>query len=215
LQIRKELADKGINQDPEIADMNLDFGRLYWLEGKWFERDGRRRLDKQHSEKALTQYERSVEESMAAMHILKNLQDNRGIAKAWGNLGNAAKEIVKFKLEEGLASEAVEMIIKTHEYYERSFQTAKLIERRDEMAHAEWGLAEVCELYADYPNLHNSAGDKKTLLEMALRLAEESHSKYSFLGGPKDIRATKKLVERVRNQLFRYNYNKAFCFCSG
>ena len=41
LRIREQLSRAGTDQRQAIADMKLDFGRLYWLDGKWYETEGR------------------------------------------------------------------------------------------------------------------------------------------------------------------------------
>jgi tetratricopeptide (TPR) repeat protein len=198
------MAMNGIDQRREIADLKLDFGRLYWLQGKWYEQDGRQRKERAIVESAYNKYTSAISVSREAMFIYEEIQDNRGIAKTWGNLGNATKEIVRFLIIEGRLTEAIERIAEAHNYYERSLQLAEQIQRRDEKAHALWGLAEVYELYFNYPDLSNRSGNRRTLLEIALKFAQESHWRYIFLGGVKDIRATESLIDRIRNKLSVY-----------
>lgn len=140
----------------------------------------------------------------AALPKGHELQDKRGIAKSFGNLGNATKEIVRFMLAEDRTAEAAKRIAETQDYYDRSLRIAEKIRRRNEVAHAQWGIAEVYELYADYPDLHNGAGDSSILLKTALRFAEESHLRYTFLGGAKDIKATERLVDQIKSKIFLF-----------
>lgn len=201
LDLREAIAENGIDQRRQIADMKLDFGRLYWLWGIGHKRDGRQKNDRALIGLALEKYEKANAVSIEAKDIFAEISDNRGIAKAWGNMGNATKEIVRLVLREDQLIEARQRIIKAHEYYENNLAIAARIGRRDEIAHALWGLTEVYELYADYPDLHNMLASKMILIEKALNYAEESHSLYTFLGGPKDIKATGELVDRIREKL--------------
>lgn len=204
LELREVMAEEGLDQRTQIGDMKLDFGRLYWLWGIKYERDGRQRKSQALIETALETYEKANAISREAKDISEEISNDRGIrgiAKAWGNLGNATKEIVRFMLKEDQLARAMQYIAETHEYYGNSLAIATKIERRDEIAHARWGLAEVYELYADSSRLHNRSADKVVLLEKALDYAEESHKAYIFLGGPKDIRATGELVNRIRGKL--------------
>jgi hypothetical protein len=206
LAIREKLKQEGFDQRREIADMNLDFGRLYWLQGKKYMQNGIILHNNEFIEIALRKCEQANKISEEARYIFEEIGDNRGIAKAWGNLGNATKEIAKHILmqKEGSLANAIESIARTHEYYEKSLEIAKLIKRKDEIAHALWGLAEVYELFADYYDLYKGVCNTRELLMKSLNYAQESSILYKSLGGRKDINATERLVDRIRikvNQL--------------
>lgn len=201
LRIREVLEQGGLDQRNKIADMKLDFGRLYWLQGQKYERDGREQQDHELIKASLEKYEQANKVSREAMVIFEEICSDRGIAKAWGNFGNATKEIVRFLLSEGQLVNAIPRIVETHEYYEKSLDVAKRIKRKDEIAHALWGLAEVHELFADHPNLHSGFGNRKELLAKALTYAKESHGIYTSLGGSKDINTTQRLVDRINDKL--------------
>jgi 2'-5' RNA ligase len=201
LQIRKQLANKKSGQRTNIGDMKLDFGRLYWLQGKKCEKDGRKDQDHELINEALKKYEQANAVSREAMNIFEDISLERGIAKAWGNLGNATKEIVRFYLNENKMLNAVKHVKEAQDYYENSLKIANRIGRRDEIAHSYWGLAEVYELFAHHPELQFESGNKEKFLGRALEYAEESHKIYLFLGGSKDINATKSLVTRIKDKL--------------
>jgi 2'-5' RNA ligase/tetratricopeptide (TPR) repeat protein len=201
LEIREALAQEGLDQRRRIGDMKLDFGRLYWLQGKNYERVGRERQNQAIVEAALEKYEEANTVSREAKEIFEEIKDNRGIAKAWGNLGNATKEMVKWFLAEDQLNNAVQSIKEAHEYYENSLVIAVRIGRSDEISHAYWGLAEIYELYADHPDLHKRSANMQLLLEKTLEYAKESHRIYVSLGGSKDIKATDRLVNRIKSKL--------------
>jgi hypothetical protein len=73
--------------------------------------------------------------------------------------------------------------------------------RKDEISHGYWGLAEVYEIFAENPQLHKSLADRNSLLKKALWYAEESYKIYKALGGSRDIYATRRLVKRLRGSL--------------
>jgi 2'-5' RNA ligase len=200
-RIRKALEQGGLDQRNKIADMKLDFGRLYWLQGQKYERDGREQQDQELIKASLEKYEQANKVSREAMVIFEEICSGRGMAKAWGNLGNATKDIVRFLLSEGQLVNAISRIVETHEYYEKSLDVAKRIKRKDEITHALWGLAEVHELFADHPDLHSGFGKRKELFAKALNYAKESHGIYMSLGGSKDINATQRLIDRINGKL--------------
>jgi tetratricopeptide (TPR) repeat protein len=206
LQSRIDIQKEGTDQREKIGDMKLDFGRLFWLQGKGFERNGRRRGERDTIDKGLEKYNESNRVTLEAVDLFKEVYSDRGIAKAWGNLGNATKEIVKFMLNDNKLDSAIRCISKAHEYYAKSLEIAKKIKRKDEIAHAFWGLSEVYELFADYPDLHKRLGEAKMLLKRALSYAEGSYRIYTSLGGSKDIRATKDLCDRTKDKLFALEY---------
>lgn len=200
-RIREALEQGGLDQHNKIADMKLDFGRLYWLQGQKYEHDGREQQDQELIKVSLEKYEQANKVSREAMVIFEEICSDRGIAKALGNLGNATKEIVRFLLSKGQLVNAIPRIVETHEYYEKSLDVAKRIKRKDEIAHALWGMAEVHELFAVHPDLHSGFGNRKDLLAKALNYAKESHVIYTSLGGSKDINATQRLVDRINDKL--------------
>ena len=201
LRIRIQLERKGVDQQTPVADMKLDLGRLHWLNGKWLERDGRVRGDPASVESALNEYGEARSVTSEAMLAFEELGDLRGIAKAWGNLGNATKEMAKHFLADRHQREAAEHIALAHDHYECSLKLAEKIDRRDEIAHAKWGLAEVYEIYADNPGLYNRWADPEVLLEIACGHASDSARGYLLLGGGRDIRATGRLESRLRGRL--------------
>jgi 2'-5' RNA ligase/tetratricopeptide (TPR) repeat protein len=203
LRIRETLQAEGLDQRERIADMKLDFGRLYWLEGQMYEPQDGGGGGQECAEKALKKYEASNAVSREAMRLFEEIQSERGIAKAWGNLGNATKATAKFFLRHGPPGAAAGPLTRAHEFYEKSLVIAGKIRREDEIAHAAWGLAEVHEILARHPRLHGGAGERGKLLAKALGYAKSSHKIYMSLGGRKDISATSELVTRIEAELAR------------
>lgn len=201
LRIREELQQEGLDQRSNIADMKLDFGRLYWLQGKKYEQDGRTLQDQELIEMALRNYDQANKVSQEARTLFEGIGSKRGIAKAWGNLGNATKEIAKCMLKERQLTRAIQYAAEAHEFYEKSLEIAEKIKRKDEIAHARWGLAEIYILFADYPDLHSRTGNTHELQMKALDYAQESLILYKSLGGRKDINALEKLVALIRGKL--------------
>lgn len=205
LDIRESLLQEGHDQRTAIADMKLDFGRFYWLDGKNKETDGREQNSKALISESLQAYELANKISREAMALFEETKIDRGIAKAWGNLGNTTKEIVKFELKDINYPEANKHLTEAFEFYEKNLQVAKQIKRKDEIAHALWGLAEVYELYADNYELHKAFGDKKQLLSKALEYAKESNGLYTSLGGTRDNNVIRRLVNHIHGKLFEEN----------
>ena len=194
LDIRKQLVD----QEEAIADMYLDFGRLYWLQGIRLEQIGHERSDSKMLSEALRKYDEANQISWEAQKLFGEIKVDRGVVKSWGNLGNATKEIVKYTLRQKDWALAVQNIEKAHEYYTKNAEGGKNIKRIDEVSHGFWGLAEIYKIYAATPQLRKSAGNKEALIQKALGYAEESNKIYTSLGGTKDINATRALVEELQ-----------------
>lgn len=201
LQIREKLRQKGLDQRERIADMKLDFGRLYWLQGQMYELKARVQKKPKLLEKAIEKYQDANKISWKAMEIFEEIKSERGIAKSWGNLGNATKEMVRFFLKEKKLSDAIQCITEAHEFYERSLEIAQKIKRKDEIAHALWGLAEVYDIFADHPELHSRVGETNKILEKALDYIEESYRIYLSLGGEKDKKAIELLINQIKEKI--------------
>lgn len=235
LKIRKQLEQEGVDQREKIGDMKLDFGRLYWLQGKKYEKDGIEQHRPQLIKKALQKYKQANQVSLEAKEIFEKINVDRGIAKAWGNLGNSTKEKGKCLLKENQRN-SVKYFVQAHEYYESSLELAKKIERRDEISHALWGMAEVYEFYADHPDLGEKSGERNELINRALTyrkyvpedykpnfkgvnsetdllefariFTEISHDIYRSLSGGKDINATRRLSEQIKSKLSSCSTNQ-------
>lgn len=201
LAIRMALVEEGRDQRLAIGDMELDFGRLYWLHGKAASGASGRPPVAAAISLARDWCRRANDVSWQAMDTLRAAGSERGVAKAWGNLGNATKEMAKLLIASGDTAAALRPVADAHEYYLKSAEIAARIGRRDELAHARWGLAEVYEIYADHPSLHAGAADVDALLEAARHYAEQSLETYAFLGGPRDINALTRLVVRLKSRL--------------
>ena len=186
--------------------MKLDFGRLCWLQGRKYEQDGRARESNEGILMALRKYEQANKVSSEARALFEALSNDRGIAKAWGNLGNATKEIAKCRFKDGQMQDAALRVAESREHYSKSLDVASTIKRKDEIAHALWGLAEVYELFADFAGYKDlrrvlPAANARELLIESLDYALESAALYKSLGGRKDINATERLVTRIKDKI--------------
>jgi len=189
LNICETLAKHDFKQRQAIADMYLDFGRLYWLQGLRFEQVGNVR--------AYEKYQEANEITFKAQNLFKEIKLEPGIVKSWGNLGNSTKQIVLYALKNNDLELAKKNIESAHDYYVKNAEGGITIGRRDEVSHGYWGLAEVYEILAEHPQLHNSSANREKLMEKAHWYAVESHKIYNSLGGSKDINATQRLVKRL------------------
>ena len=198
LYIREILAEQGLDQRQAIADMYLDFGRLYWLQGLRFEQ-----VENINGEnvRAYQKYQEANEITIKAQKLFEEIGHELGIVKSWGNLGNSTKQIVRYALKHHNLKLAKINIEKAHEYYVKNAEGGVSMGRKDEISHGYWGLAEVYDILAENPQLHNSSTNLKTLLEKAHWYAVESHKIYTALGGSRDIDATHRLVERLSGSL--------------
>jgi nucleoside phosphorylase/tetratricopeptide (TPR) repeat protein len=194
--LRTRLQERGQDQRERIADMKLDFGRLYWLRGRKYEQVGRTRnlSNVVLIDRARTLYSKAIEVSSEALGVFLEINSARGIAKAWGNLGNAEKEFARSLLASGLLTQAEEHLQLAWDHYSRSLDCASSIHRKDEIAHACWGLAETIELRSYQIT---DANMRKRLIGEGLQHARRSNELYSALGGPRDIAVTKELASRL------------------
>jgi len=187
LKLRKLLEEKVTNQLEAIADLQLDLGRLHWLDGQYY-----------HQQQfALEKYMLSYKTSKIALENFRKLGITRGKAKAWGNCGNAARQIAKFHASDSQQEQAGHWIRRARELYTKSLQLAKSIMRRDEIAHAYWGLAESIVLWDNISGRQQA----RELLSIAHRFAQAAHDLYKMVGGPRDIRSTNALLDEIRTRL--------------
>ncbi len=205
LNLREELSLIDIEEQVAIADLKMDFGRLYWLWGRKSEGDGRTEYNRKLIQKALYLYNKSIDASWQGQKLFeknKNLLPKkaylRGIAKALGNLANAEKEIGLYHKREKRIDSAHNSFSKAEELYKESLHLAKEINKVDEIAHAEWGLAEINELYSE---MHKSKKKKTKHLLSALDLAEDSNRLYRRMATPGDIKVTRALVSRLKEKV--------------
>ena len=168
LRVREQLHKEGLEQRERIADMKLDFGRLYWLEGRMYELQADATGNEEMLAQARRKYETANKVSREALTLFEEIQSERGIAKAWGNLGNATKEQARSFLRCDSLQAAGEWLNKAQVYYEKSLEIARKIKREDEIAHAAWGLAEVSAMRASHADLHGGVVDAEHLLATAL-----------------------------------------------
>ena len=207
LKILNDLKLEGIHHPERIGYIKLDFGRLYWLQGQNSEIEGREQKNENFIKEALDKYNLANQVSEEGKALLVQIGSDRGVSKAWGNLGNANKELARYFQEENQFDEVKQHIGKANKYYEKSLEIAEKLKRKDEIAHAQWGLAEVYEFYADQPGPQKKFETTVTLLKKALGYAEESNRLYKSLFGRKDINATGKLVEQIKGKLSQLERN--------
>lgn len=196
LRLRQALRKSDETQRVKIADLELDLGRLCWLQGSKMEHDARTHGDTDLLDRALGKYQDANKVTWEAMDVFLAEKSDRGVAKSWGNLGNATKAIARFLEREGKTENALARMSDAHMQYNESLNRAEKIRRKDEISHALWGLAEVHEFLAE----HAEPGKTADLRATALRYAEKAHRLYRELGGPRDICVTSQLVARLRNR---------------
>lgn len=204
LQLRLSLDRSGNGQDEAIADLKLDLGRLYWLDGQHDERKDRRRHNEARLQEAIRKYALSYQISKEAITIYRALSSDRrvrGTAKAWGNCGNAARQMAELLLDRERVDDAKDWMKRAREHYAKSLDLAQTILRRDEIAHAYWGLGEVNVLEAALERDAAQSQRARSLLLMAKRFVEEAHELYRTLAGPRDVNATARLLEHIRAEL--------------
>jgi tetratricopeptide (TPR) repeat protein len=202
LSLREEISQSDPAEGIAIADLELDFGRLYWLWGRKCERDGRRDNKPESLRQALELYDRSISASERGKALFQEHGNYRGLSKALGNLGNVVKQRGLFYTHEGRKDEAASMFDQARSFYAESLKIAQTIHKIDEIAHAKWGLAEIYELYSDLQD-----GDRQTLAS-ALELAMDSHKLYSQMATPADKQVTGELVDRIRGKLGQSDKNE-------
>jgi tetratricopeptide (TPR) repeat protein len=182
LDMRKRLCQRGYDQSLAIADMKLDFGRLYWLQGMWFQERGKYDEAKEKyieadciSEEARLQYEQmSLGEGIAKARV----------AKAWGNRGNARKELASCFGETQQWRGALENAEAAEQYYRHNLSLGEEISKKDEIAHALAGLGEIRFLMSKWPSSVVQTDKKLTLLREAWKETKRSHRLYEEMAGP-------------------------------
>lgn len=193
LKLRESLHEEGNAQDEEIADLKLDLGRLFWLDGQSAEREGK--------PTARERYERSYRISREALDSYHAIGSERGRAKAWGNCGNASRQMAASFAKARKLRKARQWAYRAQEFYTKSLELAQSILRRDEIAHAYWGLAETLVLHAALTRDTADCQQRTALLKTARRFAEESHRVYRALAGPRDVHSTERLRVRICGEL--------------
>lgn len=201
LLLRESLHQQKTDQTEKISDMELDFGRLYWLRGRKYELEyhNTHSGNKKLTNKAKQLYLRSIDCSHDALTTFQKINCARGIAKAWGNIANAEKEMARLLIGRGRIDEASDYIKRAHQHYNLSAKYAQDIHRKDEIAHAYWGLAETLEMIEQKERIEGK--ETRHLLHDALTYADKSYELYATLGGPYDQRTTKALASHLRSLL--------------
>jgi 2'-5' RNA ligase len=181
-----------------IADMKMDFGRLYWLHGRKLEREGRKQRDRELLQQAFAKYEQALRVSLEGKELSMSIPLARGISKACGNCGNAAKEMARYFFREQQLPSALKGMEDAESYYLDNLRIGEQIGKRDEVSHALWGLAEVYEFVADHDPKQSNPWVREELLWKALHHAQDSHRFYRSFGGGRDIGVTESLVNRIQ-----------------
>ena len=194
--IRRKLPDS----IETIADLELDYGRLYWLWGRKYVRDGIQKSNLTYINKGIKLYEKSINKSNNAHSVYKKNNITRGTAKALGNLGNALKSKGIYNSSHNQC-QAISDIRNALEYYENAYKIAVEIKKEDEIAHAEWGIAECKELLTNIEPINTQ--DKIHILEEALKYAEKSYMRYKKMATPWDRETTKYLVAMIEKKLYK------------
>jgi len=190
LSIRNQLQKEGDDQRLALADLKLDFGRLYWLQGIKYEQDGRLRQNAILLETALKKYEEanSISEEARSefeqMSLSENVAKGR-IAKAWGNQGNATKEIASYMAGNCKLADAKKYADAAKFYYEKNLLLGEEISKKDEISHALAGLAEVSVIESSRIDPSMQTEKRKSLLEEAKEDAQIAHRLYEELAGPR------------------------------
>ena len=198
LKLREELSHQSADEEIALADLELDFGRLYWLWGRKLERDSRTQKKAKAIHKSFKLYGKSIAASEHGLILFELHTNLRGRSKAMGNLGNVHKQIGLSYLADSDKNSAFSEFDKAREYYENSLGIAQGINKNDEIAHAKWGLAEIYELYVN----EWAQTDK---IDLALEFARHSNALYSRMATPYDMEVTQALFNRIlskRNEIF-------------
>jgi tetratricopeptide (TPR) repeat protein len=192
MRIRRIVARREQNQEVAIADLKLDFGRLCWLWGRKCERAGRNTGNSRMLEEAERLYKEAIGVTEEGIELFEKYNVLRGLAKAYGNLGNAYKELARFHYRVGQDDMFFDTLKTTERNYTVSLKIAEQIGKVDETAHAKWGLAETYELYFER---HRD----EFYRVKALILATESNQLYGRMATPGDFEATRVLKERLES----------------
>lgn len=207
MAIQKKLQKKGDDRQLAIADMKLDFGRLYWLQGIKYEQDGRLQHDAILLKTALKKYKKANSISKEArsefehMSLSKDVTKPR-IAKAWGNQGNATKEIASYMTGNNELSCAKKYVDTAKLYYGKNLSLGEEILKKDEIAHALAGLAEVGIIESSRIDPFMQTGKRKLLLKKAKKDAQKAHRLYEEMAGPMGERDSpvKKTRDEIRTE---------------
>jgi hypothetical protein len=204
MQIRRELqaeAEATGDETVKIGDMLLDLGRLHWLRGRKQESiaRGMTPVDTVLLESASSLYGRAIEVSLEARVLFESVTSVRGIAKACGNVANAEKARALFVCRDDGVAAAMPLMRTALAHYRESLEHATQIHRRDEIAHALWGLSESTEFLADEALV--TSDERRAMLSDALSYADEACQLYEAVGGPYDRRTTASLAARLRASL--------------
>lgn len=190
LALRQQSHEEGHDQRMAITDMKLDFGRLYWLQGMKFEQDGRLRQDGNLLGQAVEKYKKADSVSEDARREFEHMSLSEQvakarIAKAWGNRGNAAKQIACYmggSHEWACVKECAEA---AKRYYGKNLSLGEEISKKDEIAHALAGLAEVEVIESSRVDPSMETRIRRSLLEKAKKNAQKAHRLYEELAGPR------------------------------
>ena len=201
LQLREKLHGPRSDQRSSIADMKMDFGRLFWLEGRKIEREGRKRQDRKLVQNALKKYKQALQVSVEAKALSESIQLSRGMSKSSGDCGNGTKEMARYFFREQQLQPAVTRMKEAERYYIENLRIGEQIGKRDEVSHALWGLAEVYEFLADHDERQSGPWFREELLRKALHHAQDSHRFYKSFGGGREIGVTERLADRIRGKI--------------
>jgi len=208
LFVRKQLQMEGDDQRLSIADMKLDLGRLYWLQGIEFEQRSRQLRDSCLSAKALRKYKKANSLSEEARQDFEQLCAREEIvkariSKAWGNLGNATKEIAYYMGRNNAWPRAREYAEAAEYCYDKNLLLGNEISKKDEIAHALAGLVELHLFVAGWTNLSTKREEKRVLLEKMKKDAQRAHRLYEELAGPRQqiVNRPKRPAKKTRDEM--------------
>jgi nucleoside phosphorylase len=186
LNIREQLQNQGNEQSLAIADMKLDLGRLYWLQGLKLEQDARSDQAGPSLKNAFNKYELAEEISVEALSEFEKMPPSdttKGrISKAWGNRGNALKAIAACMAENEALNSARKFADSARECYEKNLSLGEDLSKKDEIAHALAGLAEVDIIAISWAE---QAITRRTILDEARIYAQKAQRLYEELAGPR------------------------------
>ena len=200
LIIRSSRIESDAQRAIHVADLKLDFGRLFWLWGRKHWQRGGQLNGCIVMQKTVGYYDQAVSVSYEAISIFEKLENeeesNRGVAKAWGNIGNVHKERGRLYIDLDRVGEAKSEFKRAENAFKKSLMVAEKIQKADEVAHANWGLGELFEIYANESPLM-----RKDYLRKALQYASRSHDIYNRMETPYDEMITGNLYNRVLQKL--------------
>jgi hypothetical protein len=186
LAIREQLQNQGMEQSLAIADMKLDLGRLYWLQGLKLEQDARSNRIDVPLENALIRYELAESISLEALSEFEQMPltdtTKARISKAWGNRGNAIKAIAAYMAANKEWDSASRFADFARECYEKNLSLGKELSKKDEIAHALGGLAEVDMIVISWTEKSDA---RRAILSDARVFAQKACRLYEELAGPR------------------------------